>query len=154
MLIVLEGCDGTGKTTLAKQLATLLNAEIIHCSTKTTNDFEFFANIIEASRQRNIIADRFCYGQFVYQEEKDRPLESLNRASKNRMLYVLETMMLRAGTKVILVKATPEVIRKRLEARGETLINGLTVEEVSQKFETVKNESMLTWLEYSTGGEQ
>lgn len=155
MLIVLEGCDGTGKTTLATLLSKLMNAEIIHCSTHTPNTYKFFHNLIEFSKEKNIIADRWCYGQFVYQAEEERPLRDYSqKAASEYNLRILEEEMLEAGAKVILVKATPEVIRKRLEARGETLINGLTVEEVSQKFETVKNESMLTWLEYSTGGEQ
>ena len=57
MLIVLEGCDGSGKSTLARSLSRLLDAEIIHCSSTTPNTKEFFEEIIEASRTRNIIAD-------------------------------------------------------------------------------------------------
>ena len=74
MLIILEGCDGTGKTTLANMLKPLLGAEIVHCTTQTPNTYGFFNNIIYAAQKKHIIVDRFCYSQFVYQEEEDRPL--------------------------------------------------------------------------------
>ena len=151
MLIALEGCDGSGKTTLAKQLATLLNADIIHCSTHTPNDFSFFRDLLEQAEHRHIIADRWCYGQFVYQEEDDRPLGDSNYYAEDR-LRTLENIMLKKGAKVIFVTAPDEVIKKRLGARAETPINGLTVEEIQERFRTVKSQSLLNWLEYNTGG--
>ncbi len=155
MLIVLEGCDGTGKTTLAEFLKELLNAEIIHCSTHTPNDYHFFSNIISKSRTKNIIADRWCYGQFVYQKEGDRPLRrigSVQLGDSYENLAKLEMQMLEDDTKIILVDAPTEIIKKRLAARNETLINGLTVEDIQQGFRELKNRSLLTWLEYNTGG--
>lgn len=150
MLIVLEGCDGVGKTTIAKSLALLLDAEIVHCSSKTKNDFRFFFGLIEASKNRNIIADRFCYGQFVYQKSEDRPLRDYHT------LNTLETELLKNGAKVVYVQAPPEEIKGRLSSRGEVLINGLTVEAVCDRFETLFKEhsilgdSVIVW---NTGGE-
>ncbi len=60
--------------------------------------------------------------------------------------------MLEDDTKIILVDAPTEIIKKRLAARNETLINGLTVEDIQQGFRELKNRSLLTWLEYNTGG--
>lgn len=128
MLIVLEGCDGSGKSTLAQDLAKILDAEIIHCSAKTPNNKEFFEGIIESSRYKNIIADRFCYGQFVYQPEGERPLGYIHD------LNMLELKMLDIGTKVIFVEAPNEIIENRLAAREEKCINGLTVPEIQQRF--------------------
>ena len=128
MLIVLEGCDGSGKSTLAQDLAKILDAEIIHCSAKTPNNKEFFEGIIESSRCKNIIADRFCYGQFVYQPEGERPLGYIHD------LNMLELKMLDAGAKVIFVEAPNEIIENRLAAREEKCINGLTVPEIQQRF--------------------
>lgn len=152
MLIVLEGCDGSGKTTLATQLSKLLDATVIHCSTHTPNDYEFFTQLIKLSEDRNVIADRWCYGQFVYQEPDYRPLEDENHYAEEN-LNRLENIMLLANVKVIFVTAPDEVIKKRLGARAEVPINGLTVEEIQRRFRDLKNHSMLTWLEYNTGGE-
>lgn len=150
MLVILEGCDGSGKSTLARSLAKVLGAEIIHCTSTTPNDKKFFEGIIEASKTRNIIADRFCYGQFVYQKEKDRPLGSFQN------LHRLETKMLKAGVRVVYVEAPLEEIEKRLNDRGEKVINGLTVEEVMVRFEDVlSNQSMMggRLIRWNTGGE-
>lgn len=150
MLVVLEGCDGSGKSTLARSLAGILDAEIIHCSSKTENTFEFFEGIIDASRRRNIIADRFCYGQFVYQKAENRPLGGINNLNK------LELELLQAGAKIIYVTAPIKDIEGRLKTRGEQLINGLNVREVTEKFENLfKNDSILgeSVIRWYTGNE-
>lgn len=141
MLIVLEGCDGTGKSTLAGFLAQLLNAEVIHCTSRTPNDFNFFWSIVEASKERNIIADRFCYGQFVYQEPRERRLSEAN-------LRTLELSMLHAGAKVVLVTAPSETVEARLAARGE--ITSVPVCELLCRFKSVMAESLLPVAVYDT----
>lgn len=149
MLIILEGCDGAGKTTLAKSLAMLLDAEIVHCSSKTKNDFRFFCNLIEASDHKNIIADRFCYGQFVYQHKDDRPLENYHN------LNALEIILLEHGAKVVYVTAPLEEIESRLKARSEKVINGLSIKEVCEGFEDLfRNHSILgdSVIVWDTGG--
>lgn len=113
MLIVLEGCDGSGKTTLANGLLNILpNAEIVHCTTDTPNDWDFFTKLIELSKTRHIIADRFCYGQFVYQTAEERHLT-------REELLDLEILMMDAGAKVIHVAAPVDEIEDRLVMRGE-----------------------------------
>jgi thymidylate kinase len=144
MLIVLEGCDGSGKTTLAKKLAELLNAEIIHCRQYTPNDYEFFSDIVTTSIHKNIIADRFCYGQYIYQDENDRPLGYVHN------LHRLELEMLEAGTKVIFVTATDEEIEDRLSLRRERPINGLSVKEVQARYRGTFKCSILPIQEWST----
>lgn len=139
MLVVLEGCDGTGKTTLAKFLSKLLNADIVHCTAKTPNDYEFFDNIISAAMTRNIIADRFCYGQFVYQKKEDRHL------TKDE-LHRLETRILDAEGKVVLVTAPEELVMARLAARGEVTL--IPVPELLSRFETLMSESILPVIRY------
>ena len=152
MLIVLEGCDGVGKTTLAKQLAKLLDAKIIHCSSTTPNSFNYFLSIIKAARETNIIADRFCYGQFVYQEEYDRPLARGCTESSLDRLHELEIYMTMYNVKVIHVTADPEVVKERLALRKETVINNLSVDDVIAGFNAIKSLSSLEWLEYDTTG--
>lgn len=126
MLIVLEGCDGSGKTTVAANLANILpNAEIIHCTRETPNDYEFFHGLIKAGDTRNIIADRFCYGQFVYQEAKDRPMDEND-------LLLLEIEMLSHGVKVIHVAAPVEEIAERLYLRKE--LTDIPVGEICDRY--------------------
>lgn len=141
MLIVLEGCDGTGKTTLAQMLSQVLHADILHCTTLTPNTFEFFEEIIQASRERNIIADRFCYGQFVYQDGDDRNLTL-------EQLYSLEIQMLAAGAKVIHVTASESSIRQRLERRNE--ITTKPIRHIISGFKAIFKMSLMSITEYDT----
>lgn len=145
MLIVLEGCDGVGKSTIARSLAKILNARIIHCTTTTPNDYNFFKNIIDISKAQNIIADRFCYGQFVYQTQAERHLtwEELTQ---------LELDMAEAGAKVIYVKASVEEVCRRLNIRGEK--TSLPVEQIMDRFEDIfESTSLETPYVWWTGGD-
>ena len=142
MLIVLEGCDGSGKTTLANKLSMMLGAEIIHCTTDTPNTYMFFKSIIEMAQTKNIIADRFCYGQFVYQEPEDRKLTSA-------ALYDLELSMLNTGARVIYVDATTAAITDRLANRNETTLK--SVDTIRVGYDRLWNKSILPiTVAYST----
>ena len=143
MLIVLEGCDGVGKSTIANNLAKILNARIVHCTTTTPNDYKFFKEIIDASRTQNIIADRFCYGQFVYQKPCERNLYW-------EQLTQLELDMLDAGAKVIHVTADVEEVKKRLSIRGET--TSMPVEEIMDRFTDLFESSLERPFVWWTGG--
>jgi thymidylate kinase len=134
MLIVLEGADGVGKSTIAKRLARILNARIIHCTKDTPNDLAYFRSILYASEEQHIIADRFCYGQFVYQSEEERKLTQDE-------LYRLEADMLNMGAKVIYVTASEKTIEARLNKRNE--IPMYPVKELLERFDTVMKQSTL-----------
>lgn len=134
MLIVLEGADGVGKSTIAKRLARILNARIIHCTKNTPNDLAYFRSILYASEEQHIIADRFCYGQFVYQSEEERKLTQDE-------LYRLEADMLNMGAKVIYVTASEKTIEARLNKRNE--IPMYPVKELLERFDTVMKQSTL-----------
>lgn len=141
MIYILEGCDGTGKTTLAKKLAPILDADIIHCTVETPNDYSFFSEIISASISRNIIADRFCYGQFVYQTERERKLNQTQ-------LFQLEAEMLNAGVKLIYVTADTKDIMDRLIFRGETTAK--PVDDIKSEFVSVLKKSILQPIVWRT----
>lgn len=145
MLVVLEGCDGAGKTTVAKQLQAILpDAEIIHCTTSTPNNYGFFKDIIEASKNRNIIADRFCYGQFVYQDPNDRQLS-------DEILKTLEIRMIEAGARIIHVTAPVEDIKHRLTLRGEK--TEVPVEEICDRYiDLFENTTLMKPYIWWTGG--
>lgn len=142
MLIILEGCDGSGKSTLAINLSRIIGAEIIHCTKDTPNNYEFFKGIIEASKTRNIIADRFMYGQFVYQLPEERRLSVPE-------LRMLEVDLLKAGGSVVFVTAAQWEIEDRLQERNET--TWIPVPKILQGFEDVFDKSILPVPRWFTG---
>lgn len=142
MLIILEGCDGVGKTTLANYLARIMDAEIIHCTKETPNDLKFFNRIIAKSIFKNIIADRFCYGQFVYQTRQERNLTKDD-------LRILEESMLLVGAKLIHVVAPVREIEKRLALRGEKL--DMSIWDILWNYHRIIEQSILPVVQWGTG---
>lgn len=114
MLIVLEGVDGAGKTTLANILSKTMNAGIIHATRETPNNWEWFSEIMDLARDRNIIADRFFWGQFVYQNPDERKLTP-------EQLHELEHRLEQEGGRMVYVTAEGSDILTRLGARAEVL---------------------------------
>lgn len=114
MLIVLEGVDGVGKTTLATLLSKTMNAGIIHATRETPNDWKWFSEIMDLAKDRNIIADRFFWGQFVYQNPEERKLSW-------EQLHELEHRLNQEGGHMIYVTADPADINSRLGSRAEVL---------------------------------
>lgn len=159
MLIILEGCDATGKTTLANMLAPLLNAQIVHSTTETPNVFGYFEELVRASEHTNIIADRFCYSQFVYQDSEHRPLNPelypkdnsnwLFYKCKNEweVLYDLETEMLRNNAKVIYCYADAGVIAERMIARGE---DPIAIDEILCGYRDLWKKTLIQPIWYKT----
>ena len=73
MIIILEGPDGSGKTTLAKTLAQVHNLEYHHEGPPPTHipPLEYYGQLLEDARWRDsprsgTIFDRFALGQLVY----------------------------------------------------------------------------------------
>ena len=141
MLIMLEGIDGVGKTTIAELLAPILDAEIIHATRETPNDFAWFFSIINKARTQNIIADRFFWGQFVYQEPEERKLSSAD-------LRALEYMIHKSGGKIIYVTAPRDIVEQRLKKREEKL--SLPFETLYERYELLVDTAKVPIIKYDT----
>ena len=108
MNIVIEGCDGTGKSTIAKHLCERLGLQYWHESQPRT--FEEYKQMLESG---GFVFDRFCFGQFVYNtpEQQKMSLEELK--------LLLTDVFPKTGTILLYVDAHTDVIINRLLKRGE-----------------------------------
>lgn len=114
MNIIIEGCDGTGKTMLAEYLCKQLNMYYWHESNPRTLD-----EYKQMLKSGGVVFDRFCFGQFVYNtpDQRKMSLEQLQELVQ----YFKET-----ATLLIYVNCSSEVIAKRLIARGEGNVDKMT----------------------------
>ena len=128
MMIVLEGVDGAGKTTLANILAKTYNAGIIHATRETPNNWAWFSELMDVARDRNVIMDRSFWGQFVYQDPEERKLTW-------EQLHELEHRLEQEEGKLIYVTADDADITKRLSDRAENLSRPLKT--LKARYETV-----------------
>lgn len=107
MNIILEGCDGTGKSSIAKHICQMTGMYYWHESQPKT-----LAEYQQMLSSGGVVFDRFCFGQFVYNTEEYRKmtmeeLKSLVKSFKD------------TNTIVLYVDAHTEAIISRLIARGE-----------------------------------
>lgn len=150
MLILIEGCDGSGKSTLSRFLSDLLGGTVVHLSSNTTNNYATMMHIIESSKDNIVIMDRSMYGQFVYQTEEERTEKNWLR---EKDLSEIEAYMLSVGVVPILCVANEETLKHRIAQRGDsaTEFDKLNQLEVQNRFiELLTKRSMLPWIKVSS----
>ena len=108
MNIVIEGCDGTGKSTLAKFLAERFGLYYWHES--APRSFDEYCQMLKAG---GVVFDRFCFGQFMYNEIPDRKMND------QALRTLVRDVFPETNTLLIYVDCSTEEIIKRLIARGE-----------------------------------
>lgn len=109
--IVIEGCDGTGKTTLCKKLAEKYGWDTVHVTSKDPNDFDFYKQTL---RKTNVIYDRHFLGEMIYPKIYNRKGNLSNYDLDWFKYYRFDTR-----TCVIVLTAHLDEIKRRLTERGE-----------------------------------
>lgn len=110
MRIILEGCDGTGKTTLAKILADKYGLDVCHCTQHDGKDYDFY---FQTLRKENVIWDRHTLGELIYPEIFNRPSEINLEEVWSLVRYAKEN-----DIKFFVLTTDQETLRKRLLSRG------------------------------------
>ena len=108
MNIVIEGCDGTGKSTLAKHICDRFGLRYWHES--QPRSYDEYVSMLSCG---GTVFDRFCFGQFVYNRPEDR---KLSEAELNKLLTEVFPA---TNTLLIYVDCSTEEIFNRMIARGE-----------------------------------
>ncbi len=128
MKIIIDGPDGTGKTTLAKELSIQLDWPIKHLGVPKTKEEKlgmFDMYIEEASKAEHAIYDRWAYSEMVY-----GPL--MRRASyidALQMQFIERTLLTNGGAIWLYCTCEPTTSWKRAQTRGEEYITDYTVHE-------------------------
>ena len=110
MRIILEGIDGSGKTTLAKILADKYNLDICHCTQYDPTDYDFYRHSV---RKNNIVWDRHTVGELIYSKVFDRPSTIGTEDVRLVLHYAKE-----CGTKIYILTEDIKLIEDRLQKRG------------------------------------
>lgn len=110
MKIILEGCDGTGKTTLANLLAEKYGMDVCHCTHKDPADYEFYKQTL---RKENVIWDRHTLGELIYPNIFKRRAQIGAEDARLLMHYAKEEKV-----KVFVLTCNVTEIWRRLDRRG------------------------------------
>jgi thymidylate kinase len=119
MIIILEGPDGSGKTTLANKIKDQTGFMLLHRSHQTDSNaeslFDEYAQVIKAGK--NCIMDRGWYSEMVY-----GPVMRGGSAITYPQMYELERMLAKNGALIIHCTAPEATLWKRCLKRGEDYV--------------------------------
>ena len=129
MLIILEGPDGAGKTTLANALSEKLGGvEIRHCGPLTQPPLDEYVRDLYDYYVRgtgDIIYDRHYMGELIY-----GPLYRGKSQIDFPTRYAIETFLNMCGALLVHVTNDLKTLRKRCELRGEDFLKPEDIEHV------------------------
>lgn len=150
-VIALEGCDASGKSTLAKELSDSLNMLVVQGSSfenaKQSNE-DLFKHFIKVGSSRNLIVDRTIYSNRVYATlHKDYSI-----LNKDQRKYIEKLM--KKHTIVVYLKADADILKERLSKRGDDYIAAQEIPSILNEYEKAIQEAKnngVTVLEFDTG---
>lgn len=109
--IIIEGSDGTGKTTIAKELAELYNLSYVHLTNNDPKDVDFYYQLL---RKKNIVADRHFISEWIYPGVFDREPE-IDFSSLEKLIGAVE----KEKIVVVILTANLNDIKLRIEPKDE-----------------------------------
>lgn len=117
MITILEGVDGTGKSSHAAWLAREQNARIIHAGVPTHSHWfdEYIKPIVDAEEEQNLILDRWHMGEMIWPTIFDRP----SIFKRPESFKLCNAMIEELGARLILVYRDIDAISTTLMLRGE-----------------------------------
>ena len=120
MIIIIEGPDGSGKTTLANQLSKQTGYKIIHRTRPKTEEekaimMDEYLRIIRSGE--SIIFDRCWYSEMIY-----GPVMRNASAISYPQMYDLERWLMEVGAIIIYCTDAKQALWARCQERGEDYI--------------------------------
>lgn len=138
MIIIIEGPDGSGKTTLANKLSEQTGYHVIHMvQPKDDADKQRmmveYMNVLKSGK--NAIFDRCWYSEMVY-----GPIMRDTSIISYPQMYELERLLTKKGAMIVYCTDSPEVLWQRATSRGEDYItNYETFVAICEAFDEVMN---------------
>lgn len=131
MLIIISGCDRSGKTSIATKFVEKNKYEYTHFSSPKNKEdgkqqyFNFIANI---NSYENYLCDRFYEGEFVY-----APIYRNYQLDYAPQLE--ETLLQKTNAMYVYVKADLDIIKKRIKEVGEDFVKDDDLGKVINNYE-------------------
>lgn len=136
MIIIIEGPDGSGKTTLAEKLSKQTGYPVVHRSQPKSEEEKLqmlreYVDAIDAGK--NVIFDRCWYSEMAY-----GPVMRDESVITYPEMYLLEEKLARHGALIIYCTDKPRTLWRRATKRGEDYITDFeTFERICTNFDII-----------------
>lgn len=144
-MIIIEGCDGTGKSTLAHKLALELSLEYTKENKPLYDGFNYYLDRSLDTNLDNNILDRFHLGEYVYPQIK---IQENRKPLTFPQIHLIENVLLSKGTILILADTSKDFILNTFRTRGEEYVFENEVDKIVELFNEVYEQSLLPKIKY------
>lgn len=132
MEIIIEGCDGVGKTTLVNKLKKHYQIDSMHITSKDPNDYSFYKQLL---KKKDIIYDRHFIGEMIYPKIFNRKQKLSNRKFEKLLKYCRKH-----NIKIIILTTGDSIISQRLYERGNEHTKILeNIHDINLQFRDIAN---------------
>ena len=150
MLVIVEGPDGAGKSTLVEKLRAVIHqrypgekVEVLRKRppAKGSHPLDEYETPLLSYRPRqghHIICDRWSWGEWVYPDVLGRKTLA-DRAS----WYHIELFLQARGAVIVYMNEPVDVLQRRVIARGDDLVKPFQLEKISQRYDFTAQTSLL-----------
>ena len=111
--IIVSGMDAVGKSYLCEKLVKKYGMKVIHSTSKTSNTLEYHLNLLDF--QENTFFDRFHTGEIIFPFMYGRE----PKITKEEFDIITQRIIDNNDLYIIMYSSDAELIKKRLEERGE-----------------------------------
>jgi len=131
LIIIIEGPDLAGKSTLVKQLNINNDFEVVHFD-KPVPNFDFHESYLNVLDKENVILDRYFFSEIVYSKIFGRQC----KVSKETVQQIKEKLKNKPH-QLIFVNPGIDTLKRRYRERGDEIISESQIEKIVQEYENL-----------------
>lgn len=131
MIIIIEGPDLAGKSTLAKEINIKGDFEVVHFDSPSEN-FDFHESYLKVLDKENVILDRYFFSEIVYSKVFGRQC----RLSSETIKEIKEKLKNKPH-QLIFVNPGVDTLKRRYKMRGDDIISESQIEKIVQEYENL-----------------
>lgn len=146
--IILEGCDKTGKSTIAKKIHDLLGFKVVSCRQPTGDPYDEYVKKMKAVKESTVF-DRWCYGELVY-----GPLYRGKSQLSPNQLRNLEWLATARNAVLVHCVDTAKNIRQRFIDDKEDFAKLADVSTIIKSYKLVEKRSLLPTYLYKPASDK